>query len=569
MVQNSFLKIVFLFIFSTTNVVAQKKSIDLKAVWENATNSDSARFKALADYYIINNQAQPDSSLKALDYYYQLAKEKNNLKELYNVANDRGGIYRLKEDLDLSMQYYREAEKLAIKLNDSALKASVSGNIGNVYANKKDYKNALNYFSNSFKIFEKIKDKNGESRMLSSIGNVYLYIQNYDLALDYFQKALSTIENVDVPQRSIAVIYVNIGWTNYERKNYKEAKLYNEKALKILEATNDKFFLISSYSTLARIHLDLNKFQQATDYTEKSLKLSKELNVSGLILESQIISAQLDLKKGNIEAAREKGESILMGLDKNTSLEIKKNLYDILYKCYQAENNPEKSLEMYQKYNIYKDSIQLQRNELSLIREVIKNEFDDVVVKNEQIQLKEKAKLESKQQQKTYGIILGSIILIALIVFSFTRNLKKNREKRDQLLQEIENLKRKVANQLAVNPKIESLKPTDVDNLVLNSETGQLKPDQLNNLPVNSNEFQLEREKIEGSINRKLNATDWNVLNILLKEPDISNKEIAEKAFMSVDGIGSSLRRMYSYFDLKESKYKKISLVMEAIKASS
>jgi hypothetical protein len=38
---------------------------------------------------------------------------------------------------------------------------------------------------------------------------------------------------------------------------------------------------------------------------------------------------------------------------------------------------------------------------------------------------------------------------------------------------------------------------------------------------------------------------------------------------MSVDGIGSSLRRMYVYFDIKESKYKKISLIMAAIKASN
>jgi DNA-binding MarR family transcriptional regulator len=97
----------------------------------------------------------------------------------------------------------------------------------------------------------------------------------------------------------------------------------------------------------------------------------------------------------------------------------------------------------------------------------------------------------------------------------------------------------------------------------------KLKSNEDNNLVVNSNEFQLVREKIEKSIDKTLNETDWNVLNILLKEPDITNKEIAEKAFMSVDGIGSSLRRMYVYFDIKESKYKKISLIMTAIKASN
>jgi tetratricopeptide (TPR) repeat protein len=174
MTQNSFLKIVFLFTFSTTNFIAQNNSDDLKSVWENTKNSDSLRFKALADYYILNNQAQPDFALKVLEYYYQLAKEKNNTKELYNVANDRGGIYRHKGELDISMRYYKEAEKLAIKLNNPSLKAAISGNIGNIYANKKDYKQALQYFYSSFKIYKNLKEKKGESNMLTNIGSVYL-----------------------------------------------------------------------------------------------------------------------------------------------------------------------------------------------------------------------------------------------------------------------------------------------------------------------------------------------------------------------------------------------------------
>lgn len=535
MTKNSILKIVFLFIFSITNIVAQNKSIDLKSVWENTKNSDSIRFKALADYYILNNQSQPDVALKVLAYYYQLAKEKNNTKELYNVANDRGGIYRLKGELDKSMHYYKVAEKLAIKLNNSTLKADITGNIGNVYANKKDYKQALQYFYSSFKIYKNLKEKKGESNMLTNIGSVYLYIQNYDLALEYYQKALSTIKNIDVPQRKKAVIYINIGWTNYELKKYKEAKIYYEKGLKIVELTNDKFFMVSCYATLAKIYLALNEIEKASNYAKKMNTISNELKVSSFITDGQLISAELELKEGNIEAALKMGESILAGLDKNSDNELKLNLYDLLYKIYLAGNNPKKSLEMYQEYSIYKYSVQLERNKLTLIREVVKIEFDDILAENEQKLQKEKAETESKHQQKTYGIILGSIILIMGILFYFNRNIKKNRKKRDELLQEIEKLK---------------------------SNEGQ-------KLVLNSNEFQLVREKIEKSIDKALNETDWNVLNILLKEPDITNNEIAEQAFMSVDGIGSSLRRMYVYFDIKESKYKKIALITKAIKASN
>lgn len=542
------------FIFSTISLIAQTNFTDLKAIWENSKNPDSTRFNALAKFYILNNQVQPDTTLKVLEYYYQLALEKENLKELYNVANDRGGIYRLKEQLDLSMRYYREAEKLAIKLNDPVLKATNLGNIGNVYANQKDYKRALQCFTNSFTIAKQIRDTLGESRMLSSIGNVYLYIQNYELALEYYQKALSTIENVDVPPRSIAVIYLNIGWTNYEIKNYKEAKLYNEKALKILEETNDKFFLVSAYSTLARIHIELNELQQATDYVEKSLSLSKQLNVSGLLNESQSILAQLDLKKGNIEAAREQVESILKGLDKNASLNLKLNLYDVLYKCYQAENNPEKSLEMYQQYTVYKDSVLLEKNKFTLIREVIKSEFDDLLEKNKLEVEREKAKLESIQLRKTYGIGIGSIILIVLIFLYFSRNSRKNSKKRDELLQEIETLKNSGTINTPATPEAAQPVLTQV-----------ATPD----APRTQEIFELNRVKIETAINRKLNDTDWNVLNVLLQNPVSSNKEIAAQIFMSVDGIGSSLRRMYEYFEIGESRYKKTDLIKKAIQISA
>jgi hypothetical protein len=78
----------------------------------------------------------------------------------------------------------------------------------------------------------------------------------------------------------------------------------------------------------------------------------------------------------------------------------------------------------------------------------------------------------------------------------------------------------------------------------------------------------LNRKGLEQSIGRTLNETDWNVLNLLLEHPTITNVKLADRACLSVDGIGSSLRRMYGYFNITETKYKKIALLHAAVTIS-
>jgi len=81
--------------------------------------------------------------------------------------------------------------------------------------------------------------------------------------------------------------------------------------------------------------------------------------------------------------------------------------------------------------------------------------------------------------------------------------------------------------------------------------------------------FELNHTRLNQALGRTLNETDWKVLNILLYHPALTKCGIAEKANLSVDGIGSSLRRMYGYFEVQETKYKKMALLHSAMKISA
>ncbi|MEZ4987811.1 MAG: AsnC family protein [Saprospiraceae bacterium] len=58
-------------------------------------------------------------------------------------------------------------------------------------------------------------------------------------------------------------------------------------------------------------------------------------------------------------------------------------------------------------------------------------------------------------------------------------------------------------------------------------------------------------------------------MSTLSHNPSISNKEIANEVNLSVEGVSSSLRRMYSTFGIgSASSNKKVALLLEAIRLS-
>ena len=214
---------------------------------------------------------------------------------------------------------------------------------------------------------------------------------------------------------------------------------------------------------------------------------------------------------------------------------LKKNVYKLLHKCYKAQGKFDIALTMYEKSVVYADSISMNEKAMGLVRTRMQKDYEAKLVTSKTIAKAEEDKLRKNQLKRIAGISIIGILIIGAIFLFYRKRIKQNEEEQNALIREIEELKSK------------------------SNST----------LPIEGANFKLNKEKIESGISKQLNETDWLVLQILFDDPVISNKGIAEKAFLSVDGIGSSLRRMYVTFDIKESRYKKISLLMEVMKMSN
>jgi len=509
----------------------------LRLIWENEELTDSLRFAALDEFHVLFSLVMPDSTLSVLDYYHELAISKGADRKVYRSAVRKGNILRLQDRIEEARTHYYEALIIAKKMNNARLEAIIIGNFGNLHLDQGEYFESIKDYNKAKKIFSTEDDKLGEARMLNGIGAINSRIGNNDIALVHYQEALNIYKeldakNISYPILNSTTILMNIGLLHTKDNLLIKAEASFLEALKILKPYNYKIYILGCYNTLARIYLEINQIENSLLFANKSFDIAKELDTQSGILESKILLATINYQL-NKDKSIEQLANLFESVSANGSLEMKREVSELLYIGYKAQNRLDLSLKMYEISNLYNDSIQKNIDSYSIARENVKNEYEKILFESQLENEKEKNILKLNQIKKIAFIIFISIILILLLIYFIVLNNKKSNRKRDALLEEIKFLKENKVNAI-----------------------------------LDSNKFELSQQKIDSYLNRVLNETDWKVLLILLDNPMVLNKEIAEKSNMSIDGIGSSLRRMYEYFEINETKYKKVALIHKVVNIS-
>lgn len=493
----------------------------LKNIWEDPTNSESERMKAAKSFFFKYARSSPDETINALGAYIQLAKEMNETREEAGALVELGSVYRDLGKYEDAVINYNAALLLANEMEDASLSGVIEGNIGNVYNDQEDLLSAFQQYRKALNIFTVHGDTLFTSYIHASIGNVNLQIENYELAESSYLKASEILTNSG--QEPSPIIQMNLAIIAYEQNDFTKAKELFEKALDKVKIQHDFKLEIGCYQHLAKIDRALDLEEKDSFYAQEALRVAIDYGNPFLIEEAKIevILSQKDIGWHLTMHKR------LLNREEYISNQTKEEVYNEIKNIYKQQGEFEKALNAFDqeiKYKSLNDSI---RSSKRLIAESINLE-------EELLLEKERSKEQIEAIQSNIRIVVSFIfviVVLALLVFFFVKN---SRSERHKLLEQIDLLKR---NQSPIVMAIE-------------------------------NKSNLNRGLLERHINQKLNDTDWKVLSELEQNPVVSNKTIAENIFMSVEGISSSLRRMYVYFNIGETRYKKIALVMKAIQIS-
>jgi len=500
--------------------------------WRSDTLELDERLEALHEGYVHFHQEFPEVFLVELDTLLSVSRRTNQPSLAYEAHLRRGGLLNYRGQNEEALDAYDKAKMVALSLGDSLRLGSVEKNRGIAHASRKEYVEALEHFSSAATCYRAVGDSARAHQVGMALGSVFALLGDHVSAKAHYQQIAMELPNGADHDRLRALLDLNLGWSQYKLAEFESAIELSLKALAKLRKYNSGFHIAGCLTNLAQIHMDRGDLELAMAYVDSGTTQCETIGAVEDLLACELMRADIERQMGKPEMALQLLDRIDNEIQGQGDFELLEEFHDIRYAAFKALNKAEKALSEHEKLQLYHDSVQAQTNSFAIARAAYEKDKEHqirMVEMNAQLQ---RDRQSLSQLRTVLGLVVGFGAVLAMLVVVILKMRATQEKKRQRLLDEIQNLKSSERN-VAI-PTFESL----------------------------------NRDRIENSIGRPLNETDWNVLNLLLDAPTITNAKLADRACLSVDGIGSSLRRMYGYFDITETKYKKIALLHAVITIS-
>lgn len=457
-----FFTVLLLLLVAIIQPIAQKDS--LLSVWQNNELHDTIRYKAMDDliwdYYIFSN---PDSALILADQLIGFCEEQSLLKRLGKAYSVKGNCFYIKGEYLSAIDYYNKAVTTL-----SAQKMDNTGplnNLGACYIQIGNIQDAIKSFEIVRKNSEKMKDWKGYAGASSNLGAIYLMQEDFSKALSYFHESLAIRDTID-DLRGKSESLSNIGLIYSKKEQFDSALIYHLQSLTIDSLEGNLSGMVSNYSNISSVYLGSGDLNTAKSYNQKSLDLAKKLNDKKGIVNALNGLSNIYLKLSEYNAAQKKAETALEAAREISFLNGLKTSNELLYKIYKAQGKAGLSLECYENFILYRDSLKNEELDKKLIELGFQYEYEkkvtaDSLIQSEKLKqnnlkleaaeaLSEKKEIElisSKRQSYYLTTVLVLLVIFAFFIYNRFKVTQKQRELLEKKQIETEKQRVKISEQ--------------------------------------------------------------------------------------------------------------------------
>ncbi len=447
---------------------------------------------------IINNPTTKDT-IKISTYYY--------------IASQY--IY---QNPDSAEFFANKALKMSEKINYDSGIGEGYGWLGYLNAEKGNISVAIDYNLKSLNLAEKKGLKSDYPVILNNLATLYMDLDDNDEALKYYNQCIEINKELD-KKKSLVTNYSNVSLIYSKKSDFNNALKYANQSVALSEELNDERLISNAYSRIGSLYENKDSVDLALNFYKKSYDLRTKNNITKGIAMISVKISNIYLNKNQINLAKQYANQSYQIANKWNFKYIKQESSKLLYQLFKKENNTKKALAYYEIYTQLKDSLNSRDNKDALVKSKFEFEYNkkqlvdslekEKIIISNQVLTKEVKLKESRLFTQTLWLIFSLLFIVLLVTILFLIR-KNNSVKMDKLRSEI---KWRLA------------------------ETNQLK----NELENTKN---LKTVQVNTVLKEKLSERENEILELLIE--GLSNKEIGEKLFLSVNTIKTHILSLYN-----------------------
>ncbi|MEZ5083424.1 MAG: sensor histidine kinase [Bacteroidales bacterium] len=403
----------------------------------------------LQQHAILEGEKKVNNLVNITRYYFlehdSLALTYGN--EAIHLANEIGfieGIGKIKlflalwhddYDNDKAIRYYHDAISIFEEFNDPWI-VYCYNNLCRIYREKGWLPEALEISIKSLKMAEAKADSAQLAIELTTMGYIYYRMHDYKEALVWQKKALPIALEYCEPKH-IGLVYGRIGIIYDELELFDSAHIFNNIALKYFKEAGEDHYLATWYSNIGNTFIKQGKVEEAETYFNQALELNKHEFEQTIIL---INLGQVYILTGRYKKAEDTlNKAIRLGLQ-NEQVHFLSEAYFRKFELAQKLGNLSTAIEYFKKHHNLNDSIlNIEKTEqiaqMRVRYETEQKEKQLLIEKAEKETIaKEKALAEIKVYNRNKWIIgISSLTLIVIFfsLFIFQRKKRKIQFEKD------------------------------------------------------------------------------------------------------------------------------------------
>lgn len=400
-----------------------------KKICEQTNDQSNLALSLIRLGNIHKNQGNYEEALQLFNRSLSIRTQLSDKKGRAQAYNSIGNVYKHTAEYDLAKAYYDSSLNLCIEIEAKKGMATAYNNIGSIFYYKGDYSNTIDYYQKSLRLKEEFGDLKAISITLYNIGIIYKIQGDLVRGKDYYERSLAIKKELQ-DKRGIATLLNSIGDIHFLQKDYDSTFYYFRESYKLSEEMGNRFLMATTLNNIGNTYFEQN------DYNNALKQYTSSLEIKRIIGSNRGISASLN-NIGKVYYEQKKFSKALnyckqayeLGVKIGAVTEIKKAA-NSLWKIHKSLGHYEKSLEMYEVYAAYQDSVYSEDKRREIIRLEYQYKYEKEVIADsiktlEAIKTKDAeltAEVAKSSQEKQLKYFFFALFAIAVIFGAFVFN---------------------------------------------------------------------------------------------------------------------------------------------------